>query len=56
MKKVRQYYVSLGMKSGFSIDVEVIQQSRDGERLIVKPVAGHGSFSIGKHELKESYK
>lgn len=56
MRRIKQYYVSTGMSNGFSIDVEVIQQSRDGERVVVKPVAGSGSFEISRHQLKDSFR
>ena len=56
MRRIKQYYVSTGMVNGFSIDVEIMGQSRDGERVIVKPVAGSGSFEISKHQLKDSFR
>ena len=56
MRKVRQYYVSTGMVNGFSIDVEVIGQSKDGERVIVKPVSGTGSFEVSKHQLRDTFR
>ena len=56
MRRVRQYYVSTGMTNGFSIDVEVVGQSKDGSKIIVRPVSGNGSFEIDKHQLKDTFR
>ena len=56
MRKIKQYYVSIGMVNGFSIDVEVIGQSKSGDKVIVRPVTGSGSFEVNKHQLKDSFR
>ena len=56
MRKVKQYWVSAGKQSGFNIDVEVIGVSYNGQDLVVRPVAGSGSFIVNKHALRETYK
>ena len=56
MRKVKQYWVSVGKVSGFNVDIDVIGISRNGDKVIVRPVSGSGTFEIGKHEIKNSIK
>jgi len=56
MRKIKQFCVDLGLYSKFNIDVFVIGQSKDGSRVIVRPVAGSGSFEIHSNQLKETYR
>lgn len=54
--RVKQYYISTGKTSGFSIDIQVVGVSRNGDRVIVKPISGTGTFEISKHLIRNSYK
>jgi hypothetical protein len=54
MKCVKQYYISTGKQSGFNIDIEVIGVSANGQDVVVRPVAGSGSFIVNKHSLRNT--
>lgn len=54
MKTINQFYVSMGKQAGFNVDVEVIGVSANGQDVVVRPVAGNGSFIVNKHSLKKT--
>lgn len=56
MSKVKEVYFSLGKANGFNIHVEVIGVSRDGSKVIVRPVAGSGSFEVERNQIRNSFK
>ena len=56
MKKIKSVYIDVAMYGGFNVHVEVIQQSKDGSRILVLPIAGDGSFEINRHQLRETFR